>query len=81
MVKEINKICDKMNKTLGISIPLPVPGKKALEIASVCNLAVGIGMLSAGIALTSRWCTVLGGMGIVSSIALRKESTHAEDIS
>ena len=74
MIKEVNEACEKWNKTLGVSVKLPDPGKKALSAAMVCNFAVGAGLMAAGIVLSSRWCAVLGGVGMLSGIVLRGES-------
>lgn len=34
MIKEVNQACEKGNDTLGISIKLPNPKKKALKAAA-----------------------------------------------
>lgn len=73
MIKEVNKICRKLNKILRISIILPTPSKKKLKTAMVCNLSVGVSLIAAGIVLSSKWCASLGCLGIVSSAILRKE--------
>ncbi|MDE5908311.1 MAG: hypothetical protein K2H52_06190 [Lachnospiraceae bacterium] len=74
MIKEVNQVCMKLNKLLGFSITLPNPGKKTLKKVAVCNLAFGVSLIAAGVAFSSRWCAALGGLGIVSSAILRKES-------
>lgn len=74
MIKEVNHACGKLNEKLGISVPLPNPGKKTLNTASVCNFAAGAGLVAAGIVFSSKWCAVLGGIGIVSSVVLRREN-------
>ena len=53
---------------------LPNPGKKTLKAASVCNFVAGAGLVAAGVVLSSKWSAALGGLGIVSSIVLRRES-------
>lgn len=73
MIKEMNESCEKFSKALGITIKLPNPGKKALKTAMVCNLAVGAGLITAGVIFTSKWCVALGGISIASSIVLRHE--------
>lgn len=76
MIKEVNQACEKLNDTLGISIELPNPKKKALKMAAVCNLAVGAGLVTAGILFSSKSCVLLGGISAVSSVVLRKESRN-----
>ncbi len=76
MIKEINKACKKLNDTLGISVTLPNPKKKALKTAAICNLAVGIGLAAAGILFSSKSYALLGGIGVISSVVLRKESKN-----
>lgn len=79
MIKEINKTCGELNERLGISIPLPNPGKKTLKMTSVCNFVVGVGLMAAGAVSSSKWCAVLGGIGIISSVVLRRESDSKKD--
>lgn len=74
MIKEVNLACEKLNDTLGISVELPNPKKKALKIAAVCNLAVGAGLVTAGIFFSSKSCALLGGISVISSVVLRKET-------
>ena len=76
MIKEVNRACEKLNDTLGISVELPNPKKKALKTAAVCNLIVGAGLVAAGILFPSKSCTLLGGIGVISSVVLRKESKN-----
>ena len=76
MVKEVNHACEKLNEKLGISVSLPNPKKKTLKAASVCNFAVGT---AAGVVFPSKWCAVLGGLGIISSVVLRHESGGMKD--
>lgn len=76
MIKEVNQACGKLNEALGISVRLPNPGKKAVKSAAVCNLIAGAGLIAAGAVFSSKWCAAFGGLGIVSSIILRKESSH-----
>ena len=79
MVKEVNHACEKLNEKLGISVSLPNPKKKTLKAASVCNFAVGAGLVVAGIVFPSKWCAVLGVLGIISSVILRHESGGRKD--
>ena len=74
MIKELNQACEKLNHTLGVSVKLPNPEKKTLKAAAVCNLIVGAGLAAAGISFSSKFCTVLGGVSVISSVVLRKES-------
>lgn len=77
MIKEVNQACEKLNDTLGISVELPNPKKNTLKRASVCNFIVGAGLVAAGIVFPSKSCAVLGGIGILSSIVLRREQSKA----
>ncbi len=77
MIKEVNRACEKLNDTLGISVELPNPKKNTLKRASVCNFIVGAGLVAAGIVFPSKSCAVLGGIGILSSIVLRREQSKA----
>ena len=79
MIKEVNHVCDKLNEKLGISVPLPNPQKKTLKTASACNFVVGAGLVAAGVVFSSKWCAVLGGIGLVSSVVLRYESGGRKD--
>lgn len=73
MIKEVNQACKKLNDKLGISVTLPNPSKKEMKTAKTRNLAVGAGLLTAGIIFSSKCCAVLGGIGVISSIVLQKE--------
>ena len=79
MIKEVNHTCEKLNEKLGISVLLPNPEKKTLRTTSLCNFAVGAGLAAAGIVFSSKWCAVLGGIGIISSVVLRWESGNKKD--
>ena len=79
MVKEVNRACEKLNEKLGVSVSLPNPKKKTLNAASVCNFVVGAGLVAAGVVFSSKWCAVLGGIGLVSSVVLRHESGSRND--
>lgn len=79
MIKEMNRTCEKFGQALGVTIKLPNPGRKALKSAMVCNLAVGVGLVTAGVVFTSKWCAALGGISIASSIVLRQESRQRSD--
>ncbi len=76
MIKEVNKACEKLNDTLGISVELPDPKKKALKTAAVGNFVVGIGLVAAGILFPSKSFALLGVVGVISSIVLRKEGRN-----
>lgn len=79
MIKEVNQACGKLNEKLGISVPLPNPGKKTLKATSVCNFVAGAGLVAAGVVFSSKWCAVLGGISIISGVVLRRESGHIKD--
>ena len=79
MIKEINHACEKLNEKLGVSVSLPNPKKKTLKATSVCNFVVGAGLAAVGVVFSSKWCTVLGGIGIVSSVVLHRESGDGKD--
>ena len=74
MIRKVNETCEKMNKKLGVPISLPNPSKKTLKSASACNLFVGADLIIAGIVTKSKWCTILGIIGVVSGGILLKES-------
>lgn len=79
MIKEVNHACGKLNEKLGISVTLPNPKKETLKAASVCNFVVGAGLTAAGAVFSSKWCAVLGGLVIVSSVVLRREKGGSSD--
>lgn len=79
MIKELNHTFGKLNEKLGISVPLPNPGKETLKTASLCHFMVGAGLAAAGVVLSSKRCTVLGGLGIINSVVLRLESGGGKD--
>lgn len=74
MIKEVNQTCEKFNDTLGISVKLPEPKKGALKGTSVLNFVVGAGLVVASVIFTQKWCAVVGGLSIISSIILRHEA-------
>ena len=76
MIKEVNQACEKLNGRLGISVELPNPKKKALKTAAACNLVVGAGLVAAGILFSSKSCALLGGISVISSAVLKKESKN-----
>ncbi len=76
MIKEVNQVCGKLNDVLGISVTFPNPGKRAVKAAALFNFISGAGLMAAGAAFSSKWCAALGGLGIASSIILRKEISH-----
>lgn len=76
MVKEVNQVCGKLNKALGIAVTLPNPSSKTLKTAMVCNLVVGAGLVATGIIFSSKWCVALGGIGVISSVVLQKENSN-----
>ena len=76
MIKEINQACEKLNHTLGVSVKLPNPKKKTLKVAAVYHLVVGVGLAVAGIILRIKPCVLLGGISVISSVMLRKESMN-----
>lgn len=76
MIKEVNQVCERLNHTLGISVTLPNPKKRALKAAAVCNFIVGAGLAVAGIVFSSKSCALLGGVGVISSVVLRRESEN-----
>ena len=76
MIKEVNRACEKLNGTLGISVELPNPKKKALKTAAVCNLVAGAGLVAAGILFPSKSCAFLCGISVISSAVLNKESKN-----
>jgi len=45
----------------------------------VCNFVVGTGLVAAGVVFPSKWCAVLGILGIISSVILRHESGGRKD--
>ena len=49
---------------------------KTRETAAVCNLVVGAGLVAAGILFPSKSCALLGGISVISSAVLKKESKN-----
>lgn len=80
MIKKVNQTCKKLNDTLGISVELPTPKRNAIKTAAMRNFIVGTGLVAAGIILPSKSCVVLGGIGIISSAVLRKESRDNDSL-
>ncbi len=74
MIRKVNKICEKLNKKLGVSIFLPNPSKNALRITSVCNLVVGTVLIITGIVIKFKWCVILGVICVASGGILLKEN-------
>ena len=78
MIKELNQSLEKLNDKLGVSVKLPNPQQKTLKTAATCNFIVGAGLVATGIVFTSKSCAVLGALGVISSVILRKEDGHKE---
>lgn len=78
MIKEVNAACERLNDLLGISITLPNPRKSVLKAAMVSNLMVGIGLVTIRIIVSSKYYALLGSIGIISSIILKRESKNRE---
>lgn len=76
MIKELNKACEKMNHIFCVSVKLPNPKKKTLKAAAVYNYIIGVGLVVAGIVLRIKSCALLGGVSVISSAVLRKESRN-----
>jgi hypothetical protein len=74
MIKEVNQTCKRFNYTLGISVKLPEPKKDALKGTSVLNFVVGAGLVAASVIFAQKWCAVIGGLSIASSLVLRHEA-------
>lgn len=79
MIKKFNRACEKLNKKMGVSITLPDPEKKTLKAASMWNFAVGAGLVVAGVVRASKWCAALGGISMISSVVLQRESGSGKD--
>ena len=79
MIREVNHVCERLNEKLGISVSLPNPKKKTLKMTSACNFVVGAGLVAAGVMFSSKWCAVLGSIGIISSVVSRQESGGGKD--
>ncbi len=73
MVKEVNQVCGKLNKALGIAVTLPNPSSKTLKTAMVCNLVVGAGLVATGIIFSSKWCATLGVLVLSAALCYKKE--------
>ena len=76
MIKEVNQAYEKLNHTLGVSVKLPNPKRKTLKAAAVYNFIVGAGLVAAEIVLRIKFCALLGGISVISSVILRKESKN-----
>ncbi len=74
MIKEVNQACEKLNNTLGISVELPNPKKKALKTAAACNFIIGAGLAAAGIAFTSKSCAGAWNMNDSYSVVYSPEA-------
>ncbi len=79
MIKELNHTIGKLNETLGVSVPLPNPGKKTLQTVSLCHFVVGAGLAAVGVVFSSKRCAVMGSLGIINSVVLRLESGGGKD--
>lgn len=78
MIHELNKTLEKVNKTVGVDIKLPMPTKKSLSYASIFTATVGTALVVAGIVASSKLMTVAGGVSIVSSIIQKIESNKID---
>lgn len=76
MIKEVTRMCNRLTNILGITVKLPAPNKGMLKGASMLNLVVGTGLLTAGVVLVQKWCAVAGGISIASSLILRHEAKN-----
>ena len=73
MINELNRICRKVNNRLGVSVKLPEPKKNTLKAASTVNFVMGAGFVVTSVIFTSKWCAIIGGLGIISGIIQRHE--------
>ena len=76
MIKELNKACEKVNRIFGVSVKLPNPKKKTLKAAALYNFIVGACLVAVGVVLRIKSCALLGGVSVISSVVLRKESRN-----
>ncbi|APH15491.1 hypothetical protein NPD5_2112 [Clostridium sporogenes] len=74
MIKEFNQSLEKYNNHLGISVKLPDPDKNELNRTSILNFVVGTGLVVSSAFFAPKWCAVVGGVAIVSSIVLMNEA-------
>jgi hypothetical protein len=74
MIKELNQTCEKLNNLFRISVKLPTPNRNALNASSILNFITGAGLIAAGVIYAQKWCAVVGGISIVSSVVLKHEA-------
>ncbi|MBL1229521.1 hypothetical protein IW492_09780 [Enterococcus sp. BWB1-3] len=63
-----------IQKSIGMNIRLPKPGKRSLEISTITNGIVGASLVAYGLLSSRKWTIILGAAGIASSMVMNQEA-------
>jgi len=66
--------CNWGNKNLGTSIQFPKPTKKSIVFSAFSSGIIGSAILMYGLFFNSKWILLFGGLGIISSVFIYRQS-------
>ncbi|MGE7113550.1 hypothetical protein [Lysinibacillus sp. NPDC047702] len=66
--------CKWGNKNLGISIQFPKPTKKSMVSSAFSSGIIGCVILIYGLVFYNTWILLVGGLGIISSVFIYRQS-------
>ncbi|MGC6767604.1 hypothetical protein ACYSNR_06290 [Enterococcus sp. LJL128] len=68
-----------VNASTGMKIRLPKPGKRSLEISTVTNSALGVGLTVFGLCTPHKWAILLGAASIAGGIITYQEAKRIQE--
>ena len=78
MLDKIHTIMDTAckwgNKNLGASIQFPKPTKKSIVSSAFSSGIIGSAILMYGLLFNNKWILLFGGLGIISSVFIYRQS-------
>ncbi|WP_338749372.1 hypothetical protein [Bacillus sp. FJAT-52991] len=66
--------CKWGNKNLGTSIRFPKPTKKSIVFSAFSSGSIGSAILMYGFFFNNKWILLFGGLGIISSVFIYRQS-------
>ncbi|MDM5248689.1 MULTISPECIES: hypothetical protein [unclassified Lysinibacillus] len=66
--------CKWGNKNLGTSIQFPKPTKKSMVSSAFSSGIIGSVILVFGLFFNNKWILLVGGLGIISSVFIYRQS-------
>lgn len=68
MVEQMNKVCEQVNKRLGVSVKLPNPSKEALRVNTIISGLLGLGIVGTGVVTKYKWVTGFGAVVVLGNL-------------